>query len=574
MDNKDSFHLLLINKKSIQDKKKKKSREKKRFDTLCNYGNYPISNPMNIDDYDFTFRKKFLSKLSKLYDTIRNEGKKNRIMDVHEISPKLFIRDILTEYTVNNIFKTHSQNDLIHIINTIMRSMYDQFYKETQIRLYFVYRGGNILKMYKNQFEHILPGKARKILQEEFDPYFKLSDIDFYTIIEGSENMSVEEILLINGYIQMMCYYGVYVTRLFVMNNFNLFEFCKYNEITVQEEFQELLNKINERKKESEYSEIARTNFVGIGFNKYMYMKDGYDIDKILNLSDDKIIDEFIHNTDDINVFQNYKKYRTAGRFDLNITPGEDVVDINKIDYKQKNIFTYNFSKEVDELAKKDKIFDYYISNNNQILNKEEYINFSLVRLMINYIVVYERNGKFGLTNTSSELFDLSIGQPNDKVYKIYTSKSIVPYSFKYGDDLEDEIYIPSLETTIVDLTKILFDLDFPWEDEKYVKRLYRLFVLLFIREISNQSLDEVEKLLKSTKKRAYVNEYDITFETLRYRNDEIKNKLPTKYKKEYKEYIESYKEIIKKLLNVVAKLKDFVISETPIQKRDIYNFL
>lgn len=550
-------------------------KKKQKVVTICDYGTYPVNEPMNIDDYDFQFQNGFLDDLIKLNDHIEKDGEKLSIEDVQPISPKIFIRDILTQYTIKNIFDLNTQNKLIHIINKIMRSMYDQFYKKTKIRVYFIYRGGNILKMYKSSFESILPGQARKIFEEEFGEYFKNSDIDFYNVIEDYQKYSEEDLILVNKYIQMMCYYGTYIARIFVMNNFNLFEYCRFNTVALREDFEKLLSKMNEDKKESEIAEIKKTNFIGLGFNQFMYMKEGYDIDKILKLPKSKIIDEFIHNVDDISVFENYKKFKKSGRFDLNISPKEEHVEVNPINYNQKNLFKENFSKFMKELVEKNKIFDYYITNNNEIYNKDEYVDFSLVRLMINYVVVYERKGKYGLTNGSSELFDLSIGHPDDKMYSLYATDAIVPYVFEYDEGLEDEIYIPAIHTTIVDLAKILYEgQDFPWEDPKYGKRLYRLMILIFVEQISRSSLNEMEKKLKSKSKRKYKNIYDATFDTLLYRNEEIKKKLPAKYKKEFKEYIKRYEEIISKLLNVVNKLKTFVNSKNQITEDEIYEFL
>lgn len=560
----------------VEEKKKPTKNKKENIETVCNYGVYPVNFPMNVDDYKFKFQKGFLDKLANLYETVKKQGTKIRIEDVHEMSPKLFLRDILTDYTVKNIFRIESQNKLIHIINKIMSSMYDQFYKATGIRLYFIYRGGNILKMYKSNFEAILPGKARKMFKKEFEDYFKNSDIDFYTVIDKFENLTQEELLGVNNYIQMMCYYGTYVARIFVMNNFNLFEYCKFNTITLNEDFENLLDEMNEDKKESEHKEIRETNFIGLGFDKFMYMKKGYQLNQILNLPDYRVIDEFIHNVDDISVFENYKKFKKAGRYDINITPGDDdFVDINTIKYNQKNLFTEDFMEDMKELVDKNKIFDYYISNNNEIYNKDEYVDFSLVRLMINYVVVYERKGRYGFTNASSELFDLSIGHPQDKMYSVYTADAIIPYEFKYDDELKDEIYIPAIETTVVDLIKILFEYkDFPWEDAKYVKRLYRLLILTFVNQFSMSTLDQMGKILKSKKTRKYKDEYDTTFETLLYRNEELRQKLPSKYKKEYKEYLEKYSEIMNRLFDIYLKIKGFVDTNKQIQKDDIYSFI
>jgi hypothetical protein len=550
--------------------------------TLCDYG----VKDMDIDDYKFKTKGNLLENITKLYKRIMNpNSNKLKISDASSVSPKLFIRDILTEYTVNNIFKIDTQNKLIHIMNKIMKSLYDQFYKETNIRLYFVYRGGNILKIYKNNFETILPGNARKILKKEFDAYFKNSDIDFYTVIHRHQRFSNEKLLEINRYIRTMCYYGVYIARIFIMNNFNLFDYCRSNTIAINQDFDLLLDKINESKENSEIKDIKESKFIGLGFNRYMYIKPdtGIKIDDILNLSEENKNNEFTKGADDIAVFDNYKKYRKSGRFDINIDTiesSDDIkddnvdVNINGINYIQENMFLKDFKKDMKNLLSKNKIFDYYITHNNQIFNEEESIDFSLVRLMINYVAVYEKEGKYGLTNCSSELFDLSIGHPRDKMFSVYTEKSIVPYKFKYNENDEkktDMIYIPDVDTTIVDLIKILFEYkEFPWEDAKYKKRLYRLLVLTFLNEFSKKTVPEMIRLVKSKKMRKYRDEYDTTFETLLYRNEELKNRVPKEYQQEYKEYLESYQEIMNKILNILSKLKSFVEKEKKIKRKDI----
>jgi len=550
----------------IEDKKNAE------FESICNYGIYPINLPMDVDDYKFKTKPGFLNHLSELYEDIKKQGDKFLIEDVQKVSPKLFLRDILTNYVVENIFQNETQNDLIHIINRVMNSMYDEFYKLTGIKLYFVYRGGNILNLYKTTFEEILPGQSKKIFQEEFDEYFKNSDIDFYTVIQDANKMSKLEIFSVNSYIQMMCYYGLYIARIFIMNNFNLFKFCKYNKVSMAEQFQELLQKINEEKNKSEFEDIRSAKFIGIGFNEFMYLDDKKSLDQILHLKENKTFSEFIHNADDLEIFENYIEYGKSGRKDINISPHENAADINTLDYIQKNLFKENFQKEMKELVTKNKILDFYISNNNEIYNKEDYVDFSLVRLMLNFVIVYKNGNKYGMTNSSSELFDLSIGHPDDKVYNVYTDKGIVAYDFKYGDDKEDTIYVPRIPTMIMDLIKILFG-KFPWDDPKYQKRLYRLLILIFIQELSNSSIYSMEKKLRSKKMKPYKNELDNTFETILYRNKEMKENVTKDLIPKYKEYIETYNQIIQKLLNVLNKLKGFKDANRPIQKKDIYIF-
>lgn len=540
-----------------------------REDIICNYGTFPIKEPMSVDDYSFDFVPNFLGNLEKIYFNIVDKNKKTKLVDSANKNDKNFLRDIMTAYVVSNIFKIQNQNKLIHIINKIMKCLYEQFYKLTKIRLYFVYRGGNILKIYKTNFENILPGRTKQLFKKEFDEYFKNSDIDFYTIIHEAEKFTSEEIDKINQYTETMCYYGLYVARIFIMNNFNLFEFCSLNNVSFSENFKDIVEIMNNDKKSSKIEYIQKTNIIGLGFNKFLYLDDSYNVEKIL-----KENTSFIPGSSDSSVSKNIKMYKKSGRFDLNIENTEDEVFINKIEYTQPNLFKERFDKTMKDLVSKNKILDFYISNNNLIEDKEESISFSLTRLMINFSVFFERQGNLGVTNTSSELFDLSIGHPEDKMYNVYNSKNIELYPFQYDDEKTDEIYIPNIKTTLTDLIKILFGIEYPWLDIKYEKRLYRLLLLTFVDQLSNSNVYDMEKILKSKNKRIPKNDTDISFETLNYRNQEIKKKAKsTTDKNKYKSYIKKYKNIVKKIINMISEIKSFIESEKQLDKKDIYNF-
>jgi hypothetical protein len=315
-----------------------------------------------------------------------------------------------------------------------------------------------------------------------------------------------------------------------------------------------------------------------------MYLENKYSLEKILKQPKNKTLDSFVPSysgdSGDKDVFENYKKTRTSGRSDLNITPEEKVTNINPIGYQQPNLLKTDFVKMTKELVNKNKTLQYYITNNNEIYSKEEYIDFSLVRMMINFTLIYERNGKIGMTNAPSELYDLSIGHPDDKMYQVYISDNIIPFEFEYGVDgenpLKDTIYIPSIQTTILDLVFILFEYrDFPWEDPKYTKRLYRLLILIFVVEMSNKSLNQMSKMLKSKKQRKYKNDYDNTFETILYRNQEVKSKIKTKEDQiKVNEYLEKYDEILMKLDNVIQKLKKYDQAVKKVNKNEIYEYL
>jgi hypothetical protein len=554
-------------------KKKSSNKVSCSTDLVCSYGTFPIKEPMLIDNFDLKLKSNFLKNIEKVYYNVINKNPSSVIQGGSDKkNPKNFMRDTLTAYVVSNIFtKGDNQYKLIHIINTIIKSLYAEFYKKTGIECFFVYRGGNILKIYKSNFEKVLPGRAKKFVQSEFDEYFKNSDIDFYTVIKDAHKIPEEDLDRINQYVQMMNYYGIYIARIFIINNFNLFDFCRLNQVSLKEDFKDIVEILNSDKNNSDSNVVRETKIIGLGFNNKIYLDDRYNLEKILHY---KHPEPYIPGQDDSSVQENFLKFGKTGRFDINVNPVDAAyVEMNRIDYKQPNLFTDNFQKYMDSIIRKNGILDFYISNNNMISDKEEEVEFGLSRLMINFMVVFERKGRIGFTNATSELFDLSLGHPRDKMYNVYSSENITKYPFRYDEDKTDEVYIPKIRTTLTDLIKILFDIEYPWLDSKYEKRLFRLLLLTFLEELSNSDIYKIEKILKSKKMRKFKSEDDITFETLNFRNDFLKKKSVGKQSLKYKEYIKKYQQIIYKLLNVVKKIKDFVKSKQQFNPKDVYEF-
>jgi hypothetical protein len=535
----------------------------KNKNNLCSY----TCEKMDPDQYKFILKTKIIKNIDTLYEIINDEEESILIEKKRkdtEVNPKGFLRDILTKYVVNNIFNNKKENDIIHIINIIMKHLFEEYYIKTGVRLLFVYRGGNILNLYKTNFEQYLPGIAREYLKEEFDQFFKISDIDFYTVIDRGEYLDKNKVKEINKDIQIMCYYGLYVARVFIMNDETLFEFCKFNNEYLKKQFLEIVNEFNEKKEESGKKEVKKSNFIGLGFNKNVFVTNPIHA----NINDCE--NEFIKGMKE-NVLEDFIKFGKCGRSDINIDIDESNKNmiINKVKYELPDLFTEKFSDLTDKLVKKDKILDFYISNNNKILNLERSQSFSLSRLMINFMVIFERDGKIGFTNASSELFDLSIGDPDDSGYEIYISKNLTKYKFKYDNDKQDTIWIPKIDTTILDLLNILYT-NYPWNADKYEKRLYRLLLLIFVDQLSKNSIYTVLRNMRSNKMRENIDDDNIDFEYLKYKNKQMKKDLLKKDVKNYNQYVLLFNNIIKKLEKVLIKIKKYINTLGKFEKEDI----
>lgn len=108
---------------------------------------------------------------------------------------------------------------------------------------------------------------------------------------------------------------------------------------------------------------------------------------------------------------------------------------------------------------------------------------FALIRTKINFNLILEKDEKQSKINMGGELIDVSIPHRKDESIKeVFNNmdKAISRYNITNKNKiLKFNSY--SLEFLIDDLEKILFHVaEYPWDDNKYVKRLNRLCYLLY----------------------------------------------------------------------------------------------
>ena len=326
---------------------------------------------------------------------------------------KRAIRDILTSFVVKE--STHeSTTKLIHLINTIMKSLFRRYYDVTGVRLFFLYRGGNIIRIYREAFENHITGPAREYFMSYFDDYFKQSDLDFYVVIED-HTMSDEELEAIAADIQAMTYEALcYVREAIMQQPTEYITFLRYNKTYMDSLMHDTLSKIQSI---TRYTSLA----FGKGRRDFLVLKKG-SVDLPYPTS-----------------------YCLVGDGDMGTRPFHT-------------------------------ISPFYISVNPEIRDDSEGMAFRLSRLMINFAV--NKNMDF-----PCELYDVSIGLPGDKMFKIYDKHSFRKY---YYGGKDNSVFIPTLMTLLKDLYVILFEYrPFPWMDEKYMKRIKRFMVLLMIHDMT-----------------------------------------------------------------------------------------
>ena len=114
--------------------------------------------------------------------------------------------------------------------------------------------------------------------------------------------------------------------------------------------------------------------------------------------------------------------------------------------------------------------------------------------MKVYFTVQYILNDEYKMKRIGGELIDISIGNRRDpSTLKFY--KNVKKYTASYQISyLNEKINFKafSLKYLFYDLFRILFDdIDVPWQDNKYVKRLNRIFYVgfinLFIKLSTNQ---------------------------------------------------------------------------------------
>ena len=189
-----------------------------------------------------------------------------------------------------------------------------------------------------------------------------------------------------------------------------------------------------------------------------------------------------------------------------------------------------------------------YISVNTGIRNARAGMAFRLSRLMINFAA---RVGK-EVGNVSAELYDVSIGLPADKMFGVYDDKSFRKYTYSGGVAL-----IPKLSVLLKDLSTILFEYrQFPWEDNKYGKRLKRYIVLLFIEDMTKKGITKKQKEIRAL------------IESRLERGDSplvkavglLKSRIVTKQNRlQFREFMDTCLSTLRELDKVCTTVRDFI---------------
>ena len=557
-------------------------------------------------------------------DKIYNGKKitKNIAPDKMLVCKKGFFMDLITEsISTKLLFNEETKmNHIIkfqYIVNTFFTKIRDEYVRQlndSNIKnsdIIFTYKGGTVMKILFERYSKIYNTDE---FNDIFKKYFKRSDSDYSFIINYKLDVNLYN--KIYYHITKLSIYALkYLKKIFLdnkeyilgintINNNDIKDLC----LKINHQLEKIRNLPSderyELKKTTDCNEFLKIDkFIGVS----AYGRD-YFSEEIPELNKDNIyflqsniVDDNINNSSLQQQFINNKKI-SIDKQDFLVTKNNinnnDPYLINNLNSKKPNLD----NKHYFYITANETPFGvtYYKTYYDGTPLTSNVLSFFLSRLKINIVFYYRtHDNKYGYINIPSELIDLSISKQMsyDSIlsYKNFNNK-FVNYRYIYEKNTDINFVGFSPNGFISDLNKVFFySIKYPWLDNKYEKRLYRLcyFLILAIKEknvnintfitlilnyinsVLNKTTDIQEKftLLQNYFEKNDLNVDNFSFiESIIFINKNIvMNTIYPSEEKNYNEFFTVFKEIFEKLkqiennkLNISEfSFSNFTITET-----------
>lgn len=414
---------------------------------------------------------------------------------------------------VTNVFLADSEcmyNFLGLIVNRFERAIrtYIRMNRLKDGDIFFLYKGGNILRIISSDFLRELPRSANLIIQNYYEQFFKKSDADFSIIINPdlpNFDRIQEDMTLISFFLQGEIR--------------NVIEHSKTDYLAIYKykpEYREvLLSPYYEKAMNAECFRDDRNSLYGgrmrgivlkntiIGDTSRLYKKRN---DFIIQFMDDKDVEKMERSRSrSRSKNRKHSKSRSRSRSKNRTKSRSRSRSKNRKQSKSRSRSrSKNRTRPQERPTDPNQRYtvQYEVGSNDSIMTVQSnttiekqvstkkgdryLIKFNLIRTKINFNFVIEtkRGGVRGF-NIGGELIDISIPHRDDNksthFYHEY-KKHVQMYKLSYPQ--KPDFLFRSYKYTylISDLEYILFIyVDLPWEDNKYLKRINRLFYLYVI---------------------------------------------------------------------------------------------
>lgn len=477
-----------------------------------------LSNKSINETIDIVLNKKFVKKCFGDESIISNPPLKagKKITDL-KMELKSIMTDIVNDYFLNN---QELMSSFLKIFVELMTKTLIEYCGKKglvyETHILFIYKGGNTLKILIDKYLSSIPQNVREIVYQHYYEHFKKSDLDFQIIIH--KDLPKEQFNQIHEELQIIAFLTLNKFRnILSLELDRFFNFHKLKKTELQKILSDGIKKLNESEIVTKKTEdFFRSN----NGEKYLYLRNiKFTNLKFQNINvDDKIDDEYskkinekIYDNDpwEFNTNLLFNNKINSFRDDLLIRHiNDNATKICSID-KLHNINENNLNSLIDTNVQK-KIYknnnsELYISLNEHIEFNvtDNLVLFSLIRMKVNFTAcAITQDGQEKIMNIPGELIDVSITKYEDTKSKNIKNKIFANLYEKYKYEIlsgttkeknkkQFEFWSYNLHSFINDLFIILFyDNILPWEDKKYEKRIYRVFLLMFVEMLLDLKFD------------------------------------------------------------------------------------
>ena len=354
---------------------------------------------------------------------------------------------------------------------------------ETPGDIYFMYKGGNVLRLLFNEFKKTIPVTAIDIAEEFFAKSFKKSDSDF-SIIVNPELEDYERVF--DDMVSLSYVLQTLIRKLFNRvpkgDMFDVFAFVEYNPEKKDLILKQMIEDLNNT---HSVSDPNNPDFFNARFCKVKVMGHTYHMPH--NGANAENEGEYVLAEDEMD-----ESEATTGM--------EKRVDFGIDKCNDRQICVYSLTDPEDS--------DYlYISANRSLdfesgtPEKPIRFKFTLVRTKLNATAYMLKDGQKQIKMLGGEVIDCTVihkeSYGNNSIEEFDHSKEYISkYSLSLpGTKYRLEFFGYNLKGLIHDLELILYQTVVkPWEDMKYGKRINRLFFLYMV-DLFRNILDNDQRI-------------------------------------------------------------------------------
>ena len=468
------------------------------------------------------------------------------------------LKNIVTDFVTTNWFSTKKTSESIFLlVNNLFSYALTEYCKLNGIeedKIKFVTKGGIVLFMIKNKILKKLSSFINTTeLNNFFEDFFKKSDMDFSIIIDESFSDSVYEKIYKD--MNDLSYYILDIIRAIIIKNPDYCDFLNLSSDEQNKKLKDLLHLIN----------TTIIKYKGENINNFNFQC-------------------IIH--------QNIK-HTTSTTFE------------GLVEEKQQDLFIFMRNNKIRTSKPFDDVSNYIMSWNNSIDNTKTdnliKTKFHLNRVKSLFNLFYKSPlSTLKIYNIKGEIIDISIQHKNTThlmKLKDIDKNTISNENFNTKIDKKYTFYTGTIDYQIKDLKFMIFNSKkYPWENIKYEKRLYRLLLILFFKELMydeinyknnivtlkylkfriNKYLGQIEKILEKTtflKKLKELERFKLTIKSLLPLKKNIFNLIYTEISNINKKLLEEMDKDILKYLQEYHKFI-IIIIKTIVVLLDTFNKL